>query len=218
LEEGASIQLLDPAMHPQFRPVRVQSPQAQSQSAQRSALTDQLTSLTIRRDLLSQQLRNASGESAASLQEQLRNVDAHVKATTAALDRIDEATEKAATAATSGGDAGTVIGINPGDIGRIIDNSLRTIPGSSSTNVRLDRMEKMMVGLGALNGLGLLLMAAVLWRSMRWSRPSAPSVQAGQIDQLQRAVDVIALEVERISEGQRFVTKAIANDREKRPV
>lgn len=51
-----------------------------------------------------------------------------------------------------------------------------------------------------------------------WRRASAPPKQILQndqathqrLDQLQQAVDAIAIEVERISEGQRFVTKLLS--------
>ena len=54
-----------------------------------------------------------------------------------------------------------------------------------------------------------------------WKRASAPTRQAipdsgtqQRLEQLQQAVDTIAIEVERISEGQRFVTKLLS-DRER---
>lgn len=37
----------------------------------------------------------------------------------------------------------------------------------------------------------------------------APAMGQNRLDELQQTVDVIALEVERISEGQRYVTKAL---------
>jgi hypothetical protein len=42
----------------------------------------------------------------------------------------------------------------------------------------------------------------------RFARASAPADTA-RMDQLQTAVDTIALEIERISEGQRYVTKVL---------
>jgi hypothetical protein len=63
-----------------------------------------------------------------------------------------------------------------------------------------------------------LLVGFVLYRRLKRSiakkfeRAAVAAPEGGKIDQLQQAVDVIALEVERISEGQRFVAKVL-NDK-----
>jgi Flp pilus assembly protein TadB len=59
-----------------------------------------------------------------------------------------------------------------------------------------------------------LTFARMVWRR-RSARPALAADPAGsqRLDQIQQSVDAIALEVERISEGQRFVTKVLA-DRE----
>ena len=51
-----------------------------------------------------------------------------------------------------------------------------------------------------------------------WKRSTSPSIKAGpdretldRMNQLQQSMDAIAIEVERISEGQRFVTKLMAD-------
>lgn len=51
-----------------------------------------------------------------------------------------------------------------------------------------------------------------------WKRSTAPAVKAGpdpvtqeRLEQLQQSMDAIAIEVERISEGQRFVTRLMAD-------
>ena len=50
------------------------------------------------------------------------------------------------------------------------------------------------------------LFAVGAQRLMARQRPAA-AIEASRADRLQQSLDVIALEVERISEGQRFVTK-----------
>jgi hypothetical protein len=65
----------------------------------------------------------------------------------------------------------------------------------------------------ALEAIAFVLLGAVVCRFV-WTRAKArfsrPAIdQSSRFDQLQQAVDVIALEVERISEGQRFVAKMI---------
>ncbi|MBA3656985.1 MAG: hypothetical protein H0W69_06510 [Gemmatimonadaceae bacterium] len=46
--------------------------------------------------------------------------------------------------------------------------------------------------------------------NMRAEQPQVPSQVAAQLTQLTQAVDSIAIEVERISEGQRFTTKLLS--------
>lgn len=64
---------------------------------------------------------------------------------------------------------------------------------------------------------GLAPIAIALSRFI-WKRSTAPAVKAGpdratqdRLEQLQQSMDAIAIEVERISEGQRFVTKLMAD-------
>jgi chaperonin cofactor prefoldin len=55
-------------------------------------------------------------------------------------------------------------------------------------------------------------------RSTTTSRPALPDAETQRrLEQLQQSVDTIALEVERISEGQRFVTK-VMSERERLPI
>ena len=65
----------------------------------------------------------------------------------------------------------------------------------------------------------LLLAAFVFPMSIGWARrisrgkpqpASLPHDQASRLERLEHAIDTIAIEVERISEGQRFVTKILA--------
>lgn len=62
-----------------------------------------------------------------------------------------------------------------------------------------------------------LAMARLIWRrgSVTPARPAvSDAATQNRLEQLQQSVDAIALEVERISEGQRFVTKLL-NERER---
>ena len=68
---------------------------------------------------------------------------------------------------------------------------------------------------GALGGEALLfvLVGVGLWR-FAWRRMHAQTIRAlgdnsRQLQQLQESIDVVAVEVERISEGQRFVSKML---------
>ena len=44
-------------------------------------------------------------------------------------------------------------------------------------------------------------------------RPQIPSEVMGRLERIEQAVDAIAVEVERISEGQRFTTKLLSEGR-----
>ena len=211
---------------PKFMPIHTpQTPrQAEASRAnqidvikqERSELMSQLTSLTIRRDLISQQLRNATGQAAADLQAQLRAIDQRVKETSADMDRLDASVHRAVIAGVP--DAPAVpSGLGPSDIARVIRDAISsTTTTTSSTETRLDNLQRVVIGLGAVNGLGVMLMLVVLWRTMRWPRSAdgrLPGEDSARLDQLQRSVDVIALEVERISESQRFVAKLANGDK-----
>ena len=56
----------------------------------------------------------------------------------------------------------------------------------------------------------LALGTRVLWRlGSRPPKSAAPKISREEFERLQTAVDAIAIEVERISEGQRFTTKLL---------
>lgn len=67
--------------------------------------------------------------------------------------------------------------------------------------------------------IGLPLARAFARRMDRRSAPSAqlPGEIANQLAQLNQAVDAIAVEVERISEGQRFTSRLLAEQKERSP-
>jgi hypothetical protein len=68
-------------------------------------------------------------------------------------------------------------------------------------------------GIAVLMALVLPISISFAIRNLRRTRPmpSAPSQDySGRFDRLEQAVDAIAIEVERVSEGQRFVTKILA--------
>jgi hypothetical protein len=57
--------------------------------------------------------------------------------------------------------------------------------------------------------------AIVMWKRFkrrRAPRPPAPTIASEQrLDRLEHAIEAIAIEIERVSEGQRFVTKILAD-------
>jgi len=167
--------------------------QLEGLQARRSALTDQLESQTVRRDYLNQQLAHASGPVAATLHAEIDALDASVKQTTDALARIDAAVS---TAATTG-----------------LPSSYTS--EASAINARIEQFERAVVKVGTLGAVGLVAVFVLLIQSFRRRRP-APGFSrddANRLDHLQHAVDSIAIEVERISEAQRFMARTAAEDR-----
>jgi hypothetical protein len=67
-------------------------------------------------------------------------------------------------------------------------------------------------------GVVMLMLGALLWRfGVARGRRQATHVEAPRDDsKLQQAVEAIAIEVERLSEGQRFVTKILSTKRTER--
>ena len=64
-------------------------------------------------------------------------------------------------------------------------------------------MTVILASVAALVGIGLT--ARVVWMKGSRVKPGAgPRIDDGRLDRLEAAVDAIAIEVERISEGQRF--------------
>ena len=63
----------------------------------------------------------------------------------------------------------------------------------------------------AVTAIGVPLARAFARRMERSpSAPAVPAELAAQIERMEHAIDSIAIEVERISEGQRFTTKLLA--------
>jgi hypothetical protein len=73
----------------------------------------------------------------------------------------------------------------------------------------------MITGVVITLGIPLVIVhARRVWRRDSESLPS-PTETNARLDRIEQAVDAIAVEVERISEGQRFVTKLLADQQER---
>lgn len=177
----------------------------------RTELRRQLESNIERRALLGEQMRQSQGTTAqrdiearikalddrsANIDQQLNQIDDVVSAALASGITVDRSRE-GVTIVRPGGQQG--ITILPPRFGR-------------DTSVSIAQVM-------FFEGLGFMLLGLILWRVLRRRGPAsavrlAPE-ESGRLEQLQRSIDVIALEVERISEGQRYVTKVLG---EKQPV
>jgi hypothetical protein len=84
-------------------------------------------------------------------------------------------------------------------------------------------MEPQLIGLFVPLGFFAMVVAIVVGRPMvkamaarveaESKRPQIPSEVVNRLERIEQAVDAIAVEVERISEGQRFTTKLLSEAR-----
>src|SRR5678815_4539339 len=81
------------------------------------------------------------------------------------------------------------------------------------------KMEQDIVPLGFFAMVTIVAIGTPLVRGLvkRWERndatPAIPSDVSARLERMEQAVDAIAVEVERISEGQRFTTKLLSEGR-----
>jgi hypothetical protein len=168
--------------------------------ARRSELSNQLNSAADRRLNIAQRLRQgtAGGEDRAGLEARLRVIDDRI----VQIERDLSITGAQLTAAppelfaSASSVPGRIAGIPPGGI---------VAMGLVGTVTVLAPMA--------------LASARLMWR--RASRPAPPRANPesdARLARLETAVDAIALEIERVSEGQRFVTRLLSESSDAAPV
>jgi hypothetical protein len=165
--------------------------------AQGAALNRQLAGLRVQRSFLDRQARDAGGGSErAAIDANRANLDVQIAQAQADLDNV-----RAQVAAHENVPLSRV-----GQSGQVSQPPLRQARTVDP---------EMIIGMSF-----ALLMVIVVPMSIAYARrvwrgkpqPTAPRTDeiAPRLDRLEHAVDAIAIEIERISEGQRFVTKVLA--------
>ena len=171
--------------------------------AKRSELNQQLAGLSDRRETLTEERSGMSRDDAAQHDVRIRLIDdrsARIEQEILQADQlIADAYARGIATRPGAGESGTMV---------VSDQVIHAIRSEAEDAV----FESFMI-------LGLVLVGATLaWRVVRRVfrrvRPGAPAVIAAadptpRFDQLQASMDVIAIEVERISEAQRFVAKLL---------
>lgn len=164
--------------------------------AQRTELSNQLISATGRRDDIVDQLREASASERPGLEARLKVLD----------DRIVELESEIAR-------TGELIAQAPGEL---LNTSTTQVPNIGGVQFRsVDT-----TGIAVVFTLFVLAPIAFTVARLIWKRASAPmrprldAETQERMRRLESAVDTVAIEIERISEGQRFMTKLLA-EREK---
>jgi len=158
--------------------------------ARREELSDQLMSATRRRSSLADQLKTTTNETARSgLEQRMAVLDERI---------VQLETDIATT--------GRVLSSAPAGIAATTESDSYS-PG---------------IGSGQVTAISIVFTVAVLGpmaigaARMMWKRSNRPSLApaftetAQRIERLEQSVDAIAIEIERVSEGQRFVTKLLS--------
>lgn len=160
--------------------------------AQRSELSSQLSSVTDRRSGLAQEIRNTSDEiTRTGLQDRLKVLDQRIL-------QIE----------TDLGTIGRQLAGAPADLVSESEDS----PGPNTNGGDEDEA-------AAAGAFGVFIPMLILMLVMRrkWKR-GAPRTQAhpqvaadsGRLERLEQGMEAIAIEIERVAEGQRFVTKLLS--------
>ena len=155
-----------------------------------SELSRQLTSVNNRRDQLAGQLEDADGANKAGIEARIAQLDQRImgiEADIAYNGRLLAAAPPSALAGTTEVPVPRPFGLNPGQITGI------SIVGIIFVGFPL-----------------AIAMARNLWRRGSRHTPLPGTAESNQrMERLEQAVDAIAIEIERVSEGQRFVTRLL---------
>ena len=177
---------------PQTLTVPVSQAEVEALVRQRSELSDQLIGVTNRRAELVQQIRSApDGVSRTGLEDRMKILD----------QRIIQIESDLAT-------TGRQLAAAPADLVAFVDRMPANQGGGGD-----DFEEGMTAGI-----FFALFAAAVIWgfrkfrrRKQKPARKSElPSDSAQRLERLEQGMDAIAIEIERVSEGQRFVTRLLS--------
>lgn len=158
-------------------------------SARRSELSRQLESAAARRGEIAGQLIHAEGTTRAGLEQRLSVLDPRI------LQLESEVSE----------------------IGRLLGNAPAELLATTEERSFADLIEphvvervSVMFTLFVLAPLAVGAAFLMVRRALKPAAPRAPRGDSGErLERLETAVDAIAVEIERISEGQRFVTRLL---------
>lgn len=160
--------------------------------ARRSELSNQLISASGRREELADQLRNASGADRAGLEQRIAVLD----------ERIVQ------------------LESDIGETGRLLTEAPAGVLASTADE-RFGGFESgQVLAFFIVVTIFVLAPLAVGAARMMWKRAAAgpvrhvlPAEASGRLERIEQAVEAIAVEVERVSEGQRFVTKLLSDSK-----
>jgi len=158
--------------------------------ARRSELSNQLESATSRRNSLAAKLEDAEGVNKAGIEQRISLLDNRILQLESDLAETGRQLSSAPAGLTAAVGVAAPFGLNPGQITGI---SIVSVIGVTCVAFPI-----------------ALAIARNIWR--RGSRRVAAAVapeSAERMERLEQAVDAIAIEIERVSEGQRYVTRLL---------
>jgi chaperonin cofactor prefoldin len=163
-------------------------------AAKRSELKQQLEGITDRREELADQLEDADAAARPGLEERIQLLDERASRLEREILLADDAIAAALAAGVQGESHDLIAEVPP-------PPSEDMVPKEVLANALLAEALALVL-------IGVLVYRSLLKRARERFARGGPQDSA-RLDQLQNAVDAIAVEVERISEGQRYVTKAL---------
>ena len=164
--------------------------------ARRDVLSDQLISATSRRRDVSRQLQSATGANKAGLEQRMAVLDARIARLEADIDQTGQ---------------------------QLASAPVAVVAQQESYSIGGGRMSNNAVPILIVFTIFVLCPVAIAWARAIWKRSSAPRVavdrdSAQRLERMEQAMDAIAIEIERVSEGQRFVTRLMAEGRNGAPL
>ena len=183
---------------------------------QRSELESQQGTLLRRRNQLDEQRQVASAEQRPAIEKQIAEIDARTATIDRQLLQLNDqisTTLAARTAVMAGQDAASGAQTQVIRIPQISIPPIEMLPPSARRSSGVDPTD--VAAFLVLEALFLVAVGALFWRmgvrSLRSHFERMFAGQSQQINQLQQSMDVVGIEVERISEGQRYVAKVLSD-------
>jgi hypothetical protein len=198
-----------------IRPPRTRA-ELDAMTLRRGELHSQLRTSEQRRFLLAEQSQSVQGEGRAAMTQRIATLDSRIAGLERQIQQLDDAISAglANSGLFGGADAAPSL-ISPPGIpappippGPPLEPVIMVPPFPGMFPV--DGRTMLAGGLVTLSLLALIVWAAVRVALRKVTRGvGAGAVDSSQINQLQQSVDAIAVEVERISENQRYVTRLL---------
>ena len=157
--------------------------------ARRSELSNQLESATSRRNTLAGKLEDADGVNKAGLEQRISLLDNRILQLESDLAETGRLLSSAPAGLAAQATVGTPFGLNPNQITGI---SVVSIVGATFVALPIT-----------------IALAKRIWRGGSRRAAAVAPESAQRMERLEQAVDAIAIEIERVSEGQRYVTRLL---------
>ncbi|MEO6526685.1 MAG: hypothetical protein ABIP93_08695 [Gemmatimonadaceae bacterium] len=161
--------------------------------ARRSELNSQLDAANRNRRQLSEQLRRAEGANKAGLETRLAALDGRIARMEGEIDAVGQRLASV-------------------DAARYAETRPPFTPGPRNNPFNNVRVEPIAIAftLFVLSPIAIS-MSRLIWKRGSRMPVSAPAVESTQrLERMEQAMDAIAIEIERVSEGQRFVTRLLS--------